>query len=170
MTDNTTRTALPRVSGGDGPALPALAVTRLVRLRGASRFPLHAWRQTGRLALVLALGLPAIMLAFHLLDPAAAPSYIVLPVLAGGLLPLLVPPAGRFEIATDGDPHSCAAALDDVLGALGYEREAIEPGVIRYRLRASRRARAVDVRVGQHRLAVIGPLAALQSLRQRLAC
>jgi hypothetical protein len=169
MMDNTTNSA-QGPGGRDCPQFPAVAVTQLVRLRGGARFPLQAWRQTGRLAVVLAVGLPAIMLAFHFLDPAAAPSYIVFPVLAGGLLPLLMPPPGRFEIATDGDAHACAAVLDDVLGALGYARQAVEPGVIRYRLRGSGRSRPIDVRVGEHRLAVVGPVVALRSLRQRLAC
>jgi hypothetical protein len=168
MMDNTPDPLLP---GNRQPvALPALAVTQVVRLRGSTRFPLPAWRRTRRLAVLLAIGLPAIMLAFHFLDPAAAPAYIVLPVLAGGLLPLLMPPTGRFEIAPDGDVHACAAALDGVLGGLGYVRQAAAPRVIRYRLREPGRERPFDVRVGDSRLAVVGPVAVLQSLRQRLAC
>jgi hypothetical protein len=167
MIENTTNTP----GGDDSRQAPfaAVAIAQPVRLRGAARFPLQAWRQTRRLALVLAIGLPAIMLAFHFLDSGAAPSYIVLPVLAGGLLPLLMPPRGRFEIATNGDAHTCAARLDDVLGALGYVREAIGPGVVRYRLRGPARGWPIEVRAGGKELAVVGPALALQSLRQRLA-
>jgi hypothetical protein len=149
-------------------AAQRITVSRVVRLRGATRFPLHSWRQTRRLALVLAVGLPAIMLAFHFLDPGAAAPYIVLPVLAGGLLPLLMPPTGRFEVATD-DARALAGTLDETLAALGYERAESAADVIRYRVRAQGRGRPIAVTIVDRRLAITGPFAVLQGLQQHLA-
>jgi hypothetical protein len=145
-----------------------ITVSRVVRLRGGARFPLQSWRQARRLALVLAVGQPAIMLAFHFLDPGAAAPYIVLPVLAGGLLPLLMPPTGRFEVAAD-DPRALAGTLDETLAALGYEREESGADLIRYRVRAQGRGRPIAVAVGDRRLAITGPLAVLHGLQQHLA-
>jgi hypothetical protein len=108
------------------------------------------------------------MLAFHLLDPGAPAPYIVLPVLAGGLLPLLFPPTGRFEIATGGDARTLAA-LDEALDALGYTRIDAGPGTVSYRVLETGRGRPIAVTVGTHKLDIAGPIAALRRLQQRLA-
>jgi hypothetical protein len=169
MTENTPDPSLPyAVPGAGDAAAQRLTVSRIVRLRGASAFPLNSWRQARRLALVLAVGLPAIMLAFHFLDPGAAAPYIVLPVLAGGLLPLLMPPTGRFEVVTD-DAHALAGTLDETLAALGYAREETGPHLIRYRERAPSRGRPIAVTLGERQLAISGPVGVLQGLRQHLA-
>jgi hypothetical protein len=166
MTENTPSPALQDAVPRGAPQ--RVTVSRVVRLRGAARFPLNSWRQARRLALVLAIGLPAIMLAFHFLDPEAAAPYIVLPVLAGALLPLLMPPTGRFEVATD-DAPALAGTLDETLAALGYTREETGPQLIRYRVREPGRGRPIAVTLGERRLAITGPLAVLQGLQQHLA-
>jgi hypothetical protein len=146
-----------------------VTVSAIVRVRGGAPFPLQSWREVRRLALVLAVGLPAIMLAFHFLDPGAPAAYIVLPVLAGGLLPLMLPPTGRFEVATHGDARSLAGTLDETLAALGYAREGAGTDVVRYRARAQGRAGPVAVTIGERRLAITGPVAVLEGLHQHLA-
>ena len=65
------------------------------------------------LGLTLALGLPAMMFAFHLLDPAAPLAYIVLPILAGGLLPMAHMMPGRFEVMTRFEACHLVCTLDD---------------------------------------------------------
>jgi predicted MFS family arabinose efflux permease len=162
MTEHTPSRALP------GDEAQRVTVSAIVRLRGGARFPLQSWRQTRRLALVLPLGLAAIMLAFHFLDPQAPAAYIVLPVLAGGLLPLMLPPTGRFEVATH-DARALAGTLDETLAALGYVREGAAAGVIRYRVRAPGGARPVAVTIGERGLAITGPVAVLEGLHQHLA-
>jgi hypothetical protein len=171
MTHNTPGPALPDEldAPGDAAVAPQVTVSHIVRLRGAERFPLASWRQLRRLALLLAIGLPAIMLAFHFLDPGASAPYIVLPVLAGGLLPLMLTPSGRFEVVTEGDALVLAGALEEPLAALGYERVDAPAGTIRYGARAQVRARPVSVTVGARKLAVTGPVAVLRCLRQQLA-
>jgi hypothetical protein len=166
MTEN--KPLLPDELDGAG-AARRVTVSNIVRLRGAERFPLPSWRQLRRLALLLAIGLPAIMLAFHFLDPAAPAPYIVLPVLAGGLLPLMQTPTGRFEAVTDGDAHELARAFDEPLAALGYERSDAPAGIIVYRARAQGRGRPVAVTVGTRQLAVTGPVAVLRCLQRQLA-
>jgi hypothetical protein len=171
MTENRPNPALPNDAPGAGHAASQrVTVSAIVRVRGGARFPLQSWRQARRLALVLAIGLPAIMLAFHFLDPGASAPYIVLPVLAGGLLPLAIPPSGSFEVITDGDARALAGTLDETLAALGYEREEAAAGVIRYRVRKQGRGRPIAVTVGERQLAITGPVAVLRGLQQHLAC
>ena len=50
----------------------------------------RARRQLCRYLLTLSLGLPAIALLMHLLDPGAPLAFIVVPVVAGGVLPVLL--------------------------------------------------------------------------------
>lgn len=171
MTENRPGPALPDDAPGAGLDEPQrVTVSAIVRVRGGARFPLQSWRQARRLALVLAIGLPAIMLAFHFLDPGASAPYIVLPVLAGGLLPLLIPPTGRFEVVTDGDARALAGTLDETLAALGYVRAEAAAGTIRYHVRNQGRGGPIAVAVGERKLAISGPVAVLQGLRQHLAC
>jgi hypothetical protein len=73
------------------------------------------------LALTLALGLPALMFGFHLFDPGAPLAYIVVPILAGGLLPMAARMmTGRFEVTTRFDACHLVVTLDEALGRLGY--------------------------------------------------
>lgn len=125
------------------------------------------------LALLLALGLPALMIAFHLLDPTAPLGYIVVPVLIGGLLPVMQVLPGRFEVTTRFDACHMVHTLDDALGKLGYEQAERAPGSVRYRTRGARWPRWLDkditVNVGAHALEVTGPVQALRILRRRIS-
>lgn len=126
-----------------------------------------AVRRVVLFGLTLALGLPAIMLAFHLLNPAAPLSYIVVPVLAGGLLPVLFKAPGRFEVRTRFDARHMVGTLDQTLGVLGYAQAGGGPGAVRYRA-GSREEIAVTVR--DHSLEIVGPFTTLVALQRRIDC
>lgn len=75
--------------------------------------PICTRRQFARYATTLALGLPAIVLLAHLFDPAAPIGYIVLPVLAGGLLPIfaLAPRRPNAHVVFKEEPVAATQAL-----------------------------------------------------------
>jgi hypothetical protein len=124
------------------------------------------------LALLLALGLPSLMIAFHLLDPTAPLGYIVVPVLLGGLLPVTRVLPGRFEVTTRFDACHMVLTLDEALDKLGFEQAERAPGAVRYRERGSRWPRwlgkEVIVTVRAHALEVTGPVPALRALRLQM--
>ena len=119
-----------------------------------------------RLALTLALGLPALMIAFHQFDPDAPLAYIVLPILAGGLLPMAAQMmTGRFQVTTRFDACHLVVTLDEALGRLGYAPAERIPGAVRYRARGGKE---IAVTVREHVLEVTGPVRALRALRQQM--
>jgi hypothetical protein len=134
--------------------------------RARRRFPLGVPRRMLVLATTMVLGLPALMYAFHVFDPSAPLAYIVLPILAGGLLPMAQMMPGRFEVMTRFDACHLACTLDDALGRLGYVPAERAPGTMRYRTRGGREI-AVNVRA--HALEVTGPVPALRALRRQMA-
>ncbi|MFL6672774.1 MAG: hypothetical protein ACJ8LG_05710 [Massilia sp.] len=151
-----------------------VTITDIVRLRHRSRFPIQSWRQLRRLAVTLALGLPALMLAFHLLDPAAPLAYVVAPVLVGGLLPLFLAPPGQFEVASRAtDAGRLAGALEHAIEGMGYVRTATDDGALRYR--AARQGwlgwhdKEVRLTTRGQAIHVSGPVAILHALRERIA-
>jgi hypothetical protein len=125
-------------------------------------------------ALSLALGLPALVIAFHLLDPTAPLSYIVLPILLGIVLPIARALPGRFQVATRFSACHLIGTLDTSLESLGYAPTERGPGTLRYRARGARfahwKARDVAVTVRDHTLEVIGPVRTLRALRRQMAC
>jgi hypothetical protein len=131
-----------------------------------------------RLALLLlsmVLGLPALVIAFHLVDPTAPLGYIVVPVLLGGLLPTLARALpGRFEVTTRFSACHLVGTLDDAMERLGYVPSERGPGTVRYRMRAARwpARQGVDitVTVRDHMLEVTGPVRTLRALRRQLSC
>jgi hypothetical protein len=138
-----------------------------------SPFTLSGKRGPGQLALTLGLGLAALALVIHLIDPAAPLVYIVLPVLAGGLLPLTGVVPGRLEVATRFDACHLVGTLDETLNQLGYRPATRGPGALRYRARAARwpgRGNEVGITVRDHALEVTGPVPVLQALRERMVC
>jgi len=126
------------------------------------------------LLLSLVLGLPALVFAFHLVDPTAPLGYIVVPVLLGGVLPALASTLpGRLEVATRFSACHLVGSLDDAMERLGYAPAERGPGTVRYRLRTARRPewRRTDimVTVRDHMLEVTGPVRTLRALRQQLS-
>ena len=134
---------------------------------------LRAGSGLAALMLTLALGAAALVVAFHLLDPTAPLGYIVLPVLAGALLPLAGALPGRLEVTTRFRACHLVGTLDDALGKLGYEPATRAPGSLRYRARTSPwpawRKREIAVTVHAHALELTGPVPALRALRQQMA-
>ena len=131
------------------------------------------WRQLLPWALTLALGLPVLMLVLHFIDPGTPLPFIVLPALAGGLLPVAMMGPGRFEMNTRFDARHMINTLDDALTSLGYRRTASDPDRISYfRPRPWLRGRegAIVVAVKPHALQVVGPVGSLRLLQQRIAC
>jgi hypothetical protein len=129
-------------------------------------------RRLGALALLLALGLAALMIAFHLLDPTAPLGYIVVPVLLGGLLPVTQMLPGRFEVTTRFDACHMVVTLDEALARLGYRQAERAPGSVRYHARGARWTswlnKEIDVTVKPHALEVVGPMPALRALRLQM--
>jgi len=123
---------------------------------------------------MLALGLPALMIAFHLLDPSAPLAYIVVPVLLGGLLPMVQVLPGRVQVRTRFDACHLVGTLDDALAKLGYVQAGRAPGTVRYRARSEGwpqwQNREIAVTVRDHVLEVTGPVAALRALRRQMDC
>jgi hypothetical protein len=129
--------------------------------------PLGSPPRAALLGLMLAVGLPALMFAFHVFDPRAPLAYIVLPILAGGLLPMAAQMmTGRFEVTTRFDACHLVVTLDDALGRLGYAPAERLPGAVRYRARGGKE---IAVTVREHALEVTGPVKALRALRAQMA-
>jgi hypothetical protein len=115
----------------------------------------------------LASGLALLMLIFRQLDPGAPLAYIVVPVLAGGLIPtLLHMMPGRLEVTTRFEACHLVCTLDDALGRLGYAPAERVPGAVRYRTRGGKE---IAVTVRAHALEVTGPVPVLRALREQMA-
>jgi hypothetical protein len=127
------------------------------------------------LALSLVVGLPALVLTFHLIDPTAPLGYIVVPVLLGGLLPTVARTLpGRFEVTTRFSACHLVGTLDDAMERLGYTLDERSPGTVRYRMHATRwpawKGGNITVTVRDHMLEVTGPMPTLHALRSQLSC
>ena len=126
------------------------------------------------LALTLGLGLPALMLALHVIDPTAPLAYIVVPVLLGGIVPLARSLPGRLEVSTRFSACHLVGTLDDALDKLGYVSTDRGPGAVRYRVRTARwpqwQSNDIAVTVHEHALEVTGPVQTLRALRRQMAC
>jgi hypothetical protein len=114
----------------------------------------------------LALGLALLMFVFRQLDPDAPLAYIVVPILAGGLLPVATMMRGRFEVTTRFEACHLVVTLDEALGQLGYAPAERAPGAVRYRARGGKE---ISVTVRAHVLEVTGPVPALRALRRQMA-
>ena len=136
--------------------------------------PIRTWRQLGQYAATLALGLPAIVVLVHLLDPFAPIACIVAPVLAGGLLPAFAMLPGRFEVNTRFQAHHLVDTLDESLARLGYVKTADDAASLRYRPRRRQWMPnpAADIAVTLHANAadIAGPLGTLRALQRQLNC
>jgi hypothetical protein len=127
--------------------------------------PLGSPQRVTLLVLTLALGLPALMFVFQQVDPGAPLAYIVVPVLAGGLLPMMSMMPGRFQVTTRFDACHLVVTLDDARGRLGYVPAERVPGAVRYRARGGKE---IAVTVRAHALEVTGPVPALRALRRQM--
>ena len=133
---------------------------------------------TQRLVLFLTsmvLGLPALVIAFHLIDPTAPLGYIIVPVLLGGLLPAVARTLpGRFEVTTRFSACHLVGTLDDAMERLGYAAAERGPGTVRYRTHPARwpkrQGADITVTVRDHLLEVTGPVRTLRALRRQLSC
>lgn len=138
--------------------------------------PIRTWRQLCRYIFTLALGLPVIATLIHLFDPAAPLTYIVVPVVAGGLLPAFLLLPGRFEVNTRFQAHHLLGTLDESLAQLGYVKTVEDAASVRYRPRQRRRPWASDtaadiaITFRPHAADIAGPLCTLRALQRRLAC
>lgn len=156
--------------------MKSVTFSEIERIQQGMR-PLSIAQPGQRLAtfgLSLLLGLPALVLAFHLLDPTAPLGYIVLPVLLGVLLPLMRALPGRFQVATRFSACHLIGTLDASLDKLGYAPADRGPGTLRYRARGLRfpqwEAADVEVTIRDHTLEVTGPVRVLRELRRQMAC
>ena len=135
--------------------------------------PIRSWHQLGQYAATLALGLPVIAFVTRLVDPTAPLAWIVLAVLAGGLLPAFALLPGRFEVNTRFQAHHLVGALDESMASLGYIKTVADSGNMRYRPRRRHwQGEAAEIAVTLHANAadIAGPLGTLRALQRRLAC
>ncbi|MGH8854623.1 MAG: hypothetical protein ACREWI_10135 [Telluria sp.] len=131
------------------------------------------WRQLLPWALTVAVGLPLLMLTLHAIDPQTPLPFIVLPALAGALVPVAMLGPGRFEMNTRFDAHDMIGTLDEALVSLGYRRTLSDPDHLSYfRPQPWLRGRegSIDVAVKPHALQVVGPVGSLRLLQQRITC
>ncbi|QOY94076.1 hypothetical protein IM543_21660 [Massilia sp. UMI-21] len=155
--------------------MKSVTFSEIVRIRERPYFLRRpaTWRQLFPWVLTVAVGLPLLMLALHAIDPGTPLPYIVLPALAGGLLPVAMVGPGRFEMRTRFDSHYMIGTLDEALVSLGYRRMASDPDRISYfRPQPWLRGRegAIEVAVHPHTLQVVGPVGSLRLLQQRISC
>jgi hypothetical protein len=156
--------------------MKSVTFSDIERARNQVRFPstLLTARGLAMAGMTLGLGLPALMIAFHLMDPSAPLAYIVVPVLLGGLLPMMQVLPGRLQVTTRFDACHLVGTLDDALAKLGYTQAGRAPGVVLYRPRADRwpqwQNKEIAVTVCAHALDVTGPVAALRALRRQMDC
>lgn len=156
--------------------MKSVTFSDIERAHAQARFPsiLLSKRGLATAAMTLALGLPALMIAFHLLDPTAPLAYIVIPVLLGGLLPMTQLLPGHLQVTTRFDACHLVGTLDDALDKLGYTPAGRAPGTVTYRARAGRwpqwQHKDIAVTVRDHALDVTGPVAALRALRRQMDC
>jgi len=145
--------------------------------KGAYRSaPIVSVQRLSLLALCMTVGLPALVIAFHLIDPTAPIGYIVLPVLLGGLLPTAACGlTGRFEVTTRFSACHLVGTLDGAMVRLGYAPTERTPGAVRYRAHGTpwpqwQGAADITVTVRDHLLEVTGPMRTLRALRRQLSC
>ncbi len=129
---------------------------------------LSPWAAYG---LTLAIGMPLLVLALRAFDPDVPLAGIVLPVLAGLALPLCARAPGRLDISTRFHACHMRTTLDSALGEMGFIQASNGFERIRY-VKAGPsawRGQAVNVRIGQHSLEVVGPIPTLRALQAALA-
>jgi hypothetical protein len=135
--------------------------------------PQRPLRRLASFALVMMLGMAGLVLLFHRLDPEAPIGYVVVPVIAGALLPLLALMPARFEATTRFDARHLLVTLEQGLDQLGYERQPMPPGYLCYRPRGGVLARwpskDITVTLREHLLTVTGPAITLHALRKCLS-
>jgi len=159
----------PAASPAKEPIMKSVTFSDIERVPEQARrpSPLGSPQRVTLLVLTLALGLPALIFIFQQVDPGAPLAYIVVPVLAGGLLPMMSMMPGRFEVTTRFDACHLVVTLDDALGRLGYAPAERVPGAVRYRARGGKE---IAVTVRAHALEVTGPVPALRALRRQMDC
>jgi hypothetical protein len=157
--------------------MKSVTFSEIERVRKGSHRPSPAVpvQRATLLLLSMVLGLPALVLAFHLIDPTAPLGYIIVPVLLGGLLPAVARTLpGRFEVTTRFSACHLVGTLDDAMDRLGYAPDERGPGTVRYRMRAARwpawQGADITVTVRDHMLEVTGPVRTLRALRGQLSC
>jgi hypothetical protein len=135
--------------------------------------PQRPWRRLASFALVMVLGVAGLIALFHQLDPTAPIAFVVVPVLAGALLPLLALMPARFEVTTRFEARHLLVTLEEGLDQLGYERQPMPPGYLRYRPRGSFLMRwpskDIEVALREHLLCITGPAITLHALRKCLS-
>jgi hypothetical protein len=156
------------------PIMKSVTFSEVIRVREASPFATASTLQLVLFGLTVAVGLPGLIVGFHLLDPGAPLGFIVGPVMAGGLLPVLAATPGQFQVQTRFQACHLVGTLDDTLGALGFVPTWRGPGAVHYRaqhtgLRPWHRDE-VAVTVRDHALDIVGPFDTLRTLQRQLAC
>lgn len=149
--------------------MKSVSFSEVVYTNGLAR-PVRAPAGRGRWPfwLVLGAGLLGIVLSMRWLDPAAPLAAIVLPVLAGGLLPVWAFMPARFEATTRFEARHLVSTVDQALVALGYQNLGGPGDALLYRKRSYGLWREVSVSVRPHVLDIAGPAITLRALQKAL--
>jgi len=134
--------------------------------------PGQGWRRLLSFTLLMALGLATLVALLHLAYPAAPLAYIVVPVVAGGLMPVYFLMPARFEVTTRFEARHLVINLEEGLARFGYEKVGSHPGVMRYRPRALLmrwHLKDIAVAVRPHAIDITGPALTLRALQKALA-
>lgn len=154
--------------------MKSVTLSQVVRAHDPYRFlfPIQSWSQLISLCVVLAIGLPLIVMALRLLDPSAPLAYIVLPALAGATAPLFAALPGRFEVLTRFHARQFLNPLEQALITMGYSRGEAGPECTRYCSNGAAwmrwRENEIRVTVNEHVLGIKGPIFMLRVLQQKL--
>jgi hypothetical protein len=155
--------------------MKSVSFSEIVYTRDIVRWPhpRQGWGRLASFALVMVLGLAALAALFHLMDPTAPLVYVVVPVVAGGILPIYLFMPARFEVTTRFEARHLLGTLDQGLAARGYERVAETPELVRYLPRSARPVRLpleeITVTVRPHAVDIAGPAITLRALQKVLA-
>jgi len=129
-------------------------------------------RRLAAFSLAFALGLPALVMAMHLMDPTAPLAFIVVPVMVGSLLPLAGTLPARLDVTTRFHARHLLGTLDEALGKLGYTATLRTPRSLHYCARVPHwrawRTKDITVTVHDHIIELSGPISVLRTLRRQM--
>lgn len=152
-----------------------VTMSEVTRTHAPYRFlcPIRSRRQLLAFGIFLLFGLPAIALLLKLLDPTAPLSYILIPALVGGSVPMFAVLPARLRLVTRFHAGHLIHTLDETIQSLGYRRsESVSTGAHYHAMQPSWLAwkeNDIEVMVRDHTIEISGPVCAMRVLQEKLA-
>ena len=154
--------------------MKSVSLSQVVRSHDSFRFffPLQSWSQSLSLAVALCAGLACIALLCMVIDPTAPAAYIIVPVLLGGLAPVLAALPGKFQVVTRFHAHYFLKTLDQTIVSMGYSAQLPATGHTHRYSRSTGlfhwKEHVIAVTVSEHAITIDGPIFTLRMLQQKL--